>query len=171
MRGLEAKVDAFVLTMKKRDDFPTVGRTVDPADCSHAGSRHELSRVTEERIQRFIGPNNSRVSETLRVGLEIGDGAGLSAEDVLQLRTCSIAAYRVTSDAICSKLDFTARQLWRRRRVHTQRNQRERDKERTKENAIHALIEPGRRVRALRTHGCNERSSTDDDECKPILLR
>jgi hypothetical protein len=122
---LEAEIDAFVLAVKIRDDVSTVFGTVDAPDCGHAGARHELAWITEERVQRFIGPNDSRVSETFCVGLEVSYGASLSIEDVLQLRTCSITGYRVASDAAGSKLSLTARQLRRRRSMRVQQDKRE----------------------------------------------
>ena len=123
---LKAKVDAFVLAVKIRDDVLTVFGAVDASDCSHRGARHELAGVTKKCVQRFIRPYDSRVSETLCV-LKVSHGASFSIEDVLQLRTCSIAGYGVTSDAVGSKLNFTASQLRRRRCVRVQHDQRERE--------------------------------------------
>ena len=125
---LEAEVDAFVLAMKIRDDVPTVLGTVDAPNCGHAGTRNKLAWVTEERVQRFIRPNDSGVSETFCVELEVSYRASLSIEDVLQLRTSSITAYGVTSDAVGSKLNFTARQLRRRRSMRVQQGKRECEK-------------------------------------------
>lgn len=151
---LEAEVDAFVLAMKIRDDVPAVVGTVDSSNCGHAGARYEFGWVTEERVQRFIRPDDSRVSETFRVELEVSYGASLSIEDVLQLRTSSITAYRVTSDAVGSKLNFTARQLRRRRSIRVQQDKRERERKSVFHNALPSWATPNatvQRRRAQRT--------------------